>query len=59
MTYVDILAKFLEMFPMYQTEINAYIPYGANTIIVEFKDKNTYRFTYYNDNDWTFGRYHL
>lgn len=57
MTHVDILAKFLEVFPMYQETIRAFTPAGMNTIIVEFNNNQEFKFTYYTDNNWTFGRY--
>ena len=56
MNHVDILAKFLEMFPQFHSTIKAYSPSGMNTIIVEFRNNTGFpcKFTYYNDHDWSF-----
>lgn len=56
MTHVDVLAKFLEIFPMYQSQIRAFGPAGLNAILVELEGKRNYIFTYNSDNDWTFRR---
>lgn len=56
MTHVDVLAKFLEIFPMYQSQIRAFGPAGINTIVVELEGNRNYFFTYNRDNDWTFRR---
>ena len=36
MKTIDILAKFLQMFPMYHEQIHAYIAAGEFTTILEF-----------------------
>lgn len=52
MSYVDILAKFLELFPCYQETICAFKPVGSNSIVATMRDGKDISFTYYNDNDW-------
>jgi hypothetical protein len=56
MTHVDVLAKFLEIFPMYQSTIRAFGPAGFNAIAVELEGGRRFIFTYKSDNDWTFRR---
>lgn len=55
MTYVDILAKFLEIFPMYQKQIRSFSPAGINSISVELENRQ-FIFTYNSDNNWSFRR---
>lgn len=56
MTHVDVLAKFLEIFPMYQSQIRAFAPAGFNAILVELEGMRSFIFTYNSDNDWSFRR---
>lgn len=56
MTHVDVLAKFLEIFPMYHSKIRAFGPASINSIVVVLDDNRNYIFTYRSDNDWTFRR---
>ena len=53
MTYVDILAKFLEMFPNYQETITQYAPGEHNCITIKLRDGQELDFTYQDDMDWT------
>ena len=58
MTHVDILAKFLEMFPQFHSAIKAYAPAGYNTILIEFRNNFSYpcKFAYHSDQNWSFTR---
>ena len=56
---IDLLVKFLQLFPMYHEQIHAYTPAGEFTLVIDFKDGKQYKFVYFNDNNWTFGRYHV
>lgn len=53
MGYYDILAKFLGMFPQFMEKARFWQP-GAdrNTIHVELVGGKTYKFSYYNDDEW-------
>ena len=46
MNKVDILAKFLELYPYYHDKIHQYAPESRNTIKIWFKDGRTFDFTY-------------
>ena len=52
MNHVDILAKFLEMYPQFHEQISHYAPGGFNTIIVWFKNDQVFDFTYHSDQQW-------
>lgn len=53
MGYYDILAKFLEMFPQFMERARFWQPGdNRNAIRVELVDGKTYRFSYYNDDEW-------
>lgn len=52
MSTIDILAKFLEMYPQFHEQICQYAPAGFNTITVWFKNGQVLDFTYFNDQDW-------
>jgi hypothetical protein len=54
MTTFDILAKFLEMYPQFHEQICQYAPNGFSSIIVWFKNGQTFDFTYFTDNTWSF-----
>lgn len=55
MNYIDILAKFLEIFPYYQETIAAFRTDGSNGIIATMRDGQNVSFTYFNDNNWRIG----
>lgn len=60
MTYVDIFAKFLEMFPSYQEKVYSWKGLVGHTIDITLKDSQMLTFTYYNNNEWslrTYGQY--
>lgn len=52
MSYFDILAKFLEMFPQFHEQICQYAPNGVNSITVYFKNGQELDFTYNSLFDW-------
>ena len=53
MSYFDILAKFLEMFPQFHEQICQYAPNGLNCITVWFRNGQVLDFTYNSLRDWT------
>lgn len=52
MSYFDILAKFLEMFPQFHEQICQYAPNGLNCITVWFRNGQVLDFTYNSLFDW-------
>ena len=52
MRYIDILAKLLDMFPVYVDNISSWSPAGDNRIRVETKDMRAFEFTYFGDSYW-------
>lgn len=52
MNTIDILAKFLEMYPQFHAEICQYAPVGFNRITVWFRNGQVFDFTYYSDQNW-------
>lgn len=52
MTYTNILAKFLQMFPHYQEKIREYTPDGADGIKVRCHDGQKLSFVYHAEGDW-------
>lgn len=52
MTYFDILAKFLDMFPHYINKVSFWRPAGNHRIRVESKDFGCVEFTYFGDAHW-------
>ena len=54
LTTVDILSKFLEMYPQFHEQICQYAPNGFNSITVWFNNGLTFDFTYFSDQNWTF-----
>lgn len=57
MTYVDILAKFLELFPSYQEKVYAWKGLIGHTIDITLKNSQTLTFTYFNDKEWSLKTY--
>jgi hypothetical protein len=53
MHYVDILAKFLEMFPQYQDQVKTWTPHGRCAIKVELRDRGKLDFTFHSNTDWS------
>lgn len=49
---VDILAKFLSMFPYYQETTRSFISDGPNSIIVAMSNGEYVCFTYFNKYNW-------
>lgn len=56
MTHVDVFAKFLEIFPMYHSQVRAFGAAGINAVAVELDGGRRLIFTYRSDNDWTIRR---
>ena len=56
MSYFDILAKFLEMYPQFHNQIHFWAPNGFNSIIVWMKNEQVFDFTYFSDNRWNLVR---
>lgn len=54
MDHFDTLAKFLEMYPQFHDQIYQYAPNGSYCITVWFRNGQTFDFTYFSDNNWTF-----
>ena len=52
MRSIDILAKFLELFPYYQETICSYVVAGPNNIVATMRNGENIRFTYFNDYNW-------
>lgn len=52
MRHIDILAKFLDMFPMYMNNVSNWAPAGNHCIRVETKDLKAFEFAYFGDAYW-------
>lgn len=57
MNRVDILAKFLRMFPYYQNTICSFSSVGPNSILVTMRNGEDVHFTYFNKHDWRINIY--
>ena len=53
MSYFDILAKFLEMYPQFHEQICRYAPNGNNCITVWLSNGKVFDFVYISDNRWS------
>ena len=53
MRYIDILAKFLDMFPNYMNKLVMWGPCGTNSIKVNMGDQLELKFTYVDDRNWS------
>lgn len=52
MRTIDVLSKFLELFPYYQETICSYVVTGPNSIVATMRNGENIRFTYFNDYNW-------
>lgn len=50
--HIDILAKFLDMFPDYVNKVSNWYPKGNQCILVVTKDRTVVEFTYFDDTYW-------
>ena len=53
MSHVDILAKFLEMFPNHMSKLVMWEPYSENAVKVSTNDGAEITFAYFDDRNWT------
>lgn len=56
MSYFDILAKFLEMYPQFHEQIHFWRPNGFQSITVWMHNGQVFDFTYFRDNYWNLVR---
>ena len=56
MSYFDILAKFLELYPQFHEQIHYWSPNGFHRITVWMRNNQIYEFSYFSDNRWTLVR---
>lgn len=52
MRYIDILAKFLDMFPQYMNKVSSWAPAGNHCIRVVLTDLSSVEFVYFGDAYW-------
>lgn len=52
MRFIDILAKFLDMFPQYMGRVSSWAPAGNQCIRVMLNDLSSVEFAYFGDCYW-------
>ena len=50
--HIDILAKFLDMFPDYVNKVSSWSPAGNQCIRIEMKNFMVVEFSYFGDDYW-------
>lgn len=53
MHYVDILAKFLALFPSFQEKVISWTPNGPKSIKIHLKDRSIIVFLYFSEKNWS------
>ena len=51
----ELIEKFMMMFPDWNRKAISYKQIGPRALVINYKDKKSKVFLYYNDNNWQFG----